>query len=446
MPDLYNWFANKRKRSAVLLLLAVALVAGGCSGSTDDRSVNSDRSNKSGETTSEAVKERNKDDAPAGKEPRPEREKDGKNVRRYENRNAPVQAGQLTAGEWDDLAAWQSFKNLLNGGEGDSSMRYWSFRGFNRLEVSVTAGGRPVTDAIVQLMDGGRTEWEARTNGEGKAYLFADLFDLGPQRDNVERTKDDRSGSGGRGRYDVVVRHGQSSKKLENIRLSEQESLKMTLDEEAKKPEQVDIMFVIDTTGSMQDELDYLEAELKDVIQRVGQQHGNQLDIRLSANFYRDIHDDYVVKSNPFTKDIDKVVRQIAAEEARGGGDYPEAVEQALRNGIAEHDWSQEARARLLFLVLDAPPHHNDQAIEEVQDMTRKAAENGIRVIPVVSSGIDVDTEYLMRFLSVATGGTYLFLTDDSGIGGEHLEPAAGKYEVKLLNDLLVETINRYTN
>ncbi|MGO4376125.1 VWA domain-containing protein, partial [Paenibacillus sp. MCAF20] len=56
----------------------------------------------------------------------------------------------------------------------------------------------------------------------------------------------------------------------------------------------------------------------------------------------------------------------------------------------------------------------------------------------------DVDTEYLLRFMAIASGGTYLFLTDDSGIGGDHLEPAVGEYEVKLLNDLLVEVINRY--
>jgi len=46
--------------------------------------------------------------------------------------------------------------------------------------------------------------------------------------------------------------------------------------------------------------------------------------------------------------------------------------------------------------------------------------------------------------MASATGGTYLFLTDDSGIGSDHLEPAVGEYEVTLLNDLLVEVINRY--
>ncbi|MOA16657.1 hypothetical protein D3C78_1368800 [compost metagenome] len=141
---------------------------------------------------------------------------------------------------------------------------------------------------------------------------------------------------------------------------------------------------------------------------------------------------------------MNKIIDQFSKQKAEGGGDYPEAVDQALRDAIHEHEWSKEARARLLFLVLDAPPHDDPQIIDEIQQLTADAAEQGIRIIPIASSGVSVDTEYLLRFMAVATGGTYLFLTDDSGIGGDHLEPAVGEYEVKLLNDLLVEVINRY--
>lgn len=46
--------------------------------------------------------------------------------------------------------------------------------------------------------------------------------------------------------------------------------------------------------------------------------------------------------------------------------------------------------------------------------------------------------------ISLASASAQTFTTDDSGIGSGHLEPAVGEYEVKLLNDLLVEVINRY--
>ncbi len=43
--------------------------------------------------------------------------------------------------------------------------------------------------------------------------------------------------------------------------------------------------------------------------------------------------------------------------------------------------------------------------------------------------------------MGILTGGSYVFLTDDSGIGGDHIEPTVGEFEVELLNDLLARLI-----
>ncbi|KQO14644.1 VWA domain-containing protein [Paenibacillus sp. Leaf72] len=434
---------NKLILIRTMVIIIAFMLAAACSGSMNN---GSDRSNSTkpgdtatGDNTTEDTVTKNAEDSGGDQapskgettEPAPESERRESGDRRYTSQQAEVKAGQLTAGEWDDLAAWQRFGNLLNSKEGDDNARYWSFHAFNRLEVVVTSGGRAVSDAVVKLSDNQREqEWEARTNTDGKAYLFAGLFN---------KEQNDKQSH-----YKVEVQAGQYQKSIDQISLPEQGTLKVDFGGEAELANSVDIMFVVDTTGSMEDELRYLEAELKDVIGRVGEQHGQQLDIRLSANFYKDKFDDYTVKSFPFTKDVDQVVRKLAAEKADGGGDYPEAVDAALRDAIHGHDWSDQARARLLFLVLDAPPHYNTKVVNEIQELIQTAAAEGIRIIPVASSGVDVQTEYLLRFMAVATGGTYLFLTDDSGIGGGHLEPAAGEYEVKPLNDLLVEMINRY--
>jgi hypothetical protein len=69
----------------------------------------------------------------------------------------------------------------------------------------------------------------------------------------------------------------------------------------------------------------------------------------------------------------------------------------------------------------------------------------GVRIIPIASSGIDKVTEFLLRSLSMATGGTYVFLTDHSGVGDAHIEPTIGPYEVELLNELIIRVINEYT-
>ena len=54
------------------------------------------------------------------------------------------------------------------------------------------------------------------------------------------------------------------------------------------------------------------------------------------------------------------------------------------------------------------------------------------------------ETELFGRGLAIFTGGTYVFLTDDSGVGDSHLEPIIGTYEVESLYDLIVRLIEEY--
>jgi len=95
-------------------------------------------------------------------------------------------------------------------------------------------------------------------------------------------------------------------------------------------------------------------------------------------------------------------------------------------------------------MVLDAPPHNTASIRESLHESIMAASKKGIRIIPVASSGVDKDTEFLLRAFAMTTGGTYTFLTDDSGIGGSHLEPTVGDYEVEHLNDMLVRIIEEY--
>jgi hypothetical protein len=203
----------------------------------------------------------------------------------------------------------------------------------------------------------------------------------------------------------------------------------------------LDLMFVVDTTGSMQDELSYLQVELGDVITRVQDEVGGNFGLRLSVNFYRDVGDQYLVRDFPFTTDVDLALSQLAPQVADGGGDTPEAVEEGLANAVFEHEWSPDARARLLFLILDAPPHDTTEIRASLEASIRAAAEQGIRVIPLGASGIDKPTEFLLRNIDIATGGTYTFLTNHSGIGGEHIEPTVGEYTVEAFNEMMVRLI-----
>ena len=146
-----------------------------------------------------------------------------------------------------------------------------------------------------------------------------------------------------------------------------------------------------------------------------------------------------------FNHDIAKTVQYIQEQSAAGGGDYPEAVHSALEEAILNQPWSPQAVARICFLVLDASPHQTPEINASLQNSIRQAARKGIRIVPVSASGIRKDTEFLMKFFGLATNGTYVFLTDHSGIGGKHLEPTSDEYKVEPFNDLLVRLITEYT-
>jgi hypothetical protein len=66
----------------------------------------------------------------------------------------------------------------------------------------------------------------------------------------------------------------------------------------------------------------------------------------------------------------------------------------------------------------------------------------GIRLYPISASGADELLEYTMRGAAEVTGGRYLFLTNDSGIGGAHKEPTIPCYTVTTLASAMLRMIN----
>ncbi|MCE2503223.1 MAG: VWA domain-containing protein [Chlorobi bacterium] len=343
--------------------------------------------------------------------------------------------GQLTAGEWNDLTEWDFWNGVVASNDWSSMKDYWGYGKGRRISVRVDNGREPISDAVVRLFSkDGTLLWTARSDNFGRAELFTGL-----------NTDTDSAP------YDIVVFSRGKETRLGSVDPSREQSqgespMVVRLPGDAPELKTIDVMFVIDATGSMGDELNYIKVELESVIKQVQEKLGEkEFALRLSTNVYRDQGDEYVVRSTEFTENIDDILAFLRKQRAGGGGDTPEAVEEALEDGIVDHHWSAEAQSRFLFLVLDAPPHYTDDRLNKMRGLTKQAAEKGIRIIPVASSGIDKETEFLLRFLSIHTGGTYVFLTDHSGIGNSHIEPTIGSYQVEFLNDLLVRLIVQFT-
>ncbi|MCA0234761.1 MAG: carboxypeptidase regulatory-like domain-containing protein [Bacteroidetes bacterium] len=340
-------------------------------------------------------------------------------------------AGLLTAGEWNDLHNWnRHWTDLLADGEIAEYQKMYQQYPSQRYTVLLTnSNDFPVSDAYVKLSTrSGEILWESRTDNTGKAELWAGLFDNKPYADL--RAEAWVNGQ----KHDL----GQPKPAKDGINRHQ-----IQVDCNASK--KVDIVWAVDATGSMGDEIEYLKTELLDVIGRA-QSHNRELEFRMGTVFYRDKGDEYITKSSGLTPDISKTVDFIRKQFAGGGGDYPEAVHSALEETIFSQKWNDNAIARICFLVLDASPHADQpEVIASIQRSIREAARLGIRIVPVTASGIQKDTEFLMKFFGLATNGTYVFLTDHSGIGGRHLEPTTDEYKVELLNDLLVRLITEYT-
>lgn len=337
-----------------------------------------------------------------------------------------VASGQITAAEWNDLNNWDFWESLNKRQDFSSMPSYWKYNLQDRIAVHLrNTKSESLTDVPVELVnEDGEVLWRSRTDNKGNAELWPSLKK--ENQDVIDGLKIRIDGE----LFNHPVSY--SHKEVNRIALQDVESL---------RNDQVDIAFMVDATGSMGDELDYLKAELTDVIADVKAKNDNIV-VNTAAVFYRDKGDDYVTRLSGFTSSTRETIDFIKEQSADGGGDFPEAVHAALHDAISGLQWSSHARARILFMVLDAPPHHDEQIVAEINQLVEKASAAGIAIIPVTASGIDKETEFLMRYMAVATNGTYVFITNDSGIGNAHLEASVGNYQVEYLNALMKRLIN----
>jgi hypothetical protein len=200
----------------------------------------------------------------------------------------------------------------------------------------------------------------------------------------------------------------------------------------------LDISFVIDTTGSMGDELAYLQTEFLSISERIEAAYPNA-EQRWSLVVYKDESDEYVTRWFDFRDNADEFREHLVAQSADGGGDFPEASHAALA-AMNQLSWRDDAgTARLAFWVADAP-HHAAYA-DDMKAAIEDARGQGIHLYPVASSGVDELTEFSMRSAAQLTGGRYMFLTDDSGVGGSHKEPTIPCYFVTRLDEALLRAV-----
>ena len=332
------------------------------------------------------------------------------------------QSGLLTAGDYDDVLNPDLYKAYLDKTLQDQGIAGRKDLPFvdaaDRIAVQVTDRlGKPMPFADIELTSAqGEPMFPLRTGANGTVYLY-------PAFDGLE--------AGTQIKVSVDGGEAQTRSLSENL-LEEGGAMPFIVSADAAPIQKLDVLLTLDATGSMTDEMRYLQTELTSIMTRM-ERSNPQLDIRAGLIVYRDKGDDYVIRDFDFTADLDAFKNTLAQQEADGGGDFPEAMHTAMERGLGL-SWREDA-IKVNLLVADAPPH--DAEITATWETALHARVRGIHTVPLAASGVDPTAEFLMRAMGQVTGGRYLFLTDDSGVGNPHAEPTVDCYVVTPLNSLV---------
>jgi hypothetical protein len=331
-----------------------------------------------------------------------------------DRRDRNIQSGTLTAGSFDDnLNPWvfNKFVDQVRS-HPDLSQLASAFATQRTVLRVQDVHGRPVGNAKVEI-DGK----QMMTRSDGRV-VWVQGWDSGRQ-----------------GQGKAKISHGNANA---TISINDQIEQLVTLkDTQGTLPDQLDIALVIDATGSMGDEIEFLKVEIRDIAAAI-EHHFPGVDQRFALIVYRDTGDQYTTRVFDFTGNLDRFQKDLSAQSANGGGDYPEAMDAAMA-AAEKLSWRNGDTARVTFLVADAPPHAND--VDNTLDAIDGLRSKGVAVYPVASSGVAGEAEFVMRAAAMLTGAQYLFLTDDSGVGNPHAEPHIPCYTVEQLAPLMVRAV-----
>ncbi len=309
---------------------------------------------------------------------------------------APAESG-LKAGLADDNNQYNYFLEFLRKYAGD-----WPFRAIpaeNRIQLKVVdAQGASVPNAEITLRDdAGREVEKIKTYADGVALLTPPVQAAG--------------------RWTATARGPTGPRKIAppegslTFDPSGGRTLQLTLDGRRWSPDPtpLDILFVMDTTGSMGEEIERLKATIE-IIRDNLDLAVPRPELRFALVMYKDRGDEYVSRAFPLTSNLKKFQKNLEEAWADGGGDTPEDLEAALADAVAPGIGWNPSGVRLIFVVTDAPAQAYDNAVGYDRS-AQSARAQGIKIHTIGTGGLPVEGEYQLRQLAQRTRGKYIFLT-----------------------------------
>ena len=346
-----------------------------------------------------------------------------------QNASNRQQQQSLRAGEIDDNADFATYQAYLSS---------YSQGGVHPVDVSeryiITVRDskqQPVLGATFRIFAGEQQVFRATTTAGGKVIFFPraagvsdDLREL-----RMEASLGNQTASGS-------LQRGQN--------MTQELTLPGAI--QATMPK-LDVLFLLDTTGSMGDEITQVQQSIRSIADQVDALSPRP-ELRFGLVAYRDQGDEYVTRATDFTSDVAAFRQTLSRVQADGGGDDPEALTEALAAAVNDVTWAEGA-LRLTFLVADAPPHVTSQEQHSYVDSIRGAVAKGIKVYPIAASNTSKPAEYVFRQMAQQTLGRFIFLTyqqgQAAGTPGDtttmNVDPAA--FTAGRLDEIVVNAIKR---
>jgi hypothetical protein len=304
----------------------------------------------------------------------------------------------LAAGDWDDNLNFSWYLQYRDAIEGFFAVESLPVKG--RVLIEVSNGVEPIGNATVSIIRNGMPIFATLTGSDGRAMLLPDDDAITPEP------------------TDTVEVYAPGGVALMSYPLPAGDSWAFELANAPKTPiDTMQVAVVVDATGSMGDEIDYLTNHVTTIDGQLTAAYPT-VDFEYALIAYRD--EDTEV--DPFPLDAAALEAALANTKADGGGDYPEAFDAALKE-LAGLNWSGDGVGHMAFVVGDAPPHTVD--FGAALNHMRQLRSDGIRVYPIGSSGTGDIAEYYFRQTAQLTLGRYLFLTKNTD-GEDSVPVSAG--------------------
>lgn len=341
--------------------------------------------------------------------------------RRVQGAVAPIKAGELN--DNDDYASYVNFVARFDPQQQALISERYLFHVLDGKQ-------QPLRNAEIEVYADNQRIFQGRTYAGGTALVMPKLAGVNEQA----------------GMLRYIVRYNQSQVEGQCKRTTCAtclERVEVGVSDATTNPQlALDLLFMLDTTGSMGDELANIQGTIQSIADRIDA-FTPRPSLRFGLIAYRDHGDTYVTRSYDFTADVVAFQQILNDLSADAGGDKPEALNEALARAIDNLSWNSDA-IRLTFLVADAGPHDTSY-----RTTLTTFVERGIKIYPIGASGTDDPAEYTFRELAQRTLGRFIFLTyqtgESSGAPGESTTLQAGEqpYTVDRLDDLVVLMVQR---